>query len=167
MVALHAPADSSAAQNFFPKWHAVLHAWLSAAPNFDEVTRWYLGWKSLFPEEVRASRGAPSASAPAPDLVQTQVMSHERVRRGFNAALDMMNQVRRKHRRVLTWQSLMQLSFSAGGRRPAWSTAECARRFGWRCNAAAADRRCAHAVRGGARVRTFACSAVRAHGSEA
>jgi hypothetical protein len=60
-------------QSFFPKWHAVLHAWLSAAPNFDEVTRWYLGWKGLFPEEV---------------------LSHERVRRGFNAALDMMNQAR-------------------------------------------------------------------------
>ncbi len=41
-------------QSFFPKWHAVLHAWLSAAPNFDEVTRWYLGWKGLFPEEARA-----------------------------------------------------------------------------------------------------------------
>ena len=46
-------------QNFFPKWHAVLHAWLSAAPNFDEVTRWYLGWKGLFPEEVRARYGLP------------------------------------------------------------------------------------------------------------
>ena len=50
-------------QNFFPKWHAVLHAWLSAAPNFDEVTRWYLGWKSLFPEEVRARDGLPLSVA--------------------------------------------------------------------------------------------------------
>lgn len=65
MAALHARAysRSSVAQNFFPKWHAVLHAWLSAAPNFDEVTRWYLGWKSLFPEEVCACCCAPSASA--------------------------------------------------------------------------------------------------------
>ena len=45
------------AQHFFPKWHAVLHAWLSASPNFDEVTRWYLGWKGLFPDEVRVQRG--------------------------------------------------------------------------------------------------------------
>ncbi len=45
----------STPQHFFPKWHAVLHAWLSASPNFDEVTRWYLGWKGLFPEEVRAT----------------------------------------------------------------------------------------------------------------
>ena len=34
--------------------------------------------------------------------VVPQVMSHERVRRGFNAALDMMNQVRRLHSRFIT-----------------------------------------------------------------
>ena len=56
--------------HFFPRWHAVLHAWLAGQPNFDEVTRWYLGWKGLFPEEI---------------------MAHERVRRAFNVALDMMN----------------------------------------------------------------------------
>lgn len=48
----------------------VLHYWLSNRPNYDEVTRWYLGWKSAFP----------------PNL-----LDHERVRRQFNAALDMMN----------------------------------------------------------------------------
>lgn len=56
---------------FFPKWHAVLHQWLSARPDYDEVTRWFLGWKGLFPEEL---------------------LAHEKVRRGFNLALDLMNQ---------------------------------------------------------------------------
>ena len=30
---------------FFPAWHRVLHHWLSSQPDFEEVTRWYLGWK--------------------------------------------------------------------------------------------------------------------------
>jgi tuftelin-interacting protein 11 len=59
--------------HFFPAWHAALHAWLRSTappPDYGEVTRWYLGWKGLFPQELT---------------------SHERVRRGFNAALDLMN----------------------------------------------------------------------------
>eukprot|EP00850_Spirogloea_muscicola_P002285 SM000008S22374 [mRNA] locus=s8:1434092:1437602:+ [translate_table: standard] len=56
---------------FFPKWHAVLHAWLGGpAPNFGEITRWYEGWKSLFPPELQA---------------------HERVRQQLLGALDAMN----------------------------------------------------------------------------
>ena len=30
---------------FFPAWHRVLQHWLSNNPDFDEVTRWYMGWK--------------------------------------------------------------------------------------------------------------------------
>ncbi len=55
---------------FFPKWHQVLHYWLSHSPNYDEVTRWYLGWKGYFP---------------------AQVLDNERVRQQFNLALDAMN----------------------------------------------------------------------------
>jgi GC-rich sequence DNA-binding factor-like protein len=44
-------------RGFFPQWHAVLHHWLSSSPNYDEVTRWYLGWKSLLPQ-VRNARSA-------------------------------------------------------------------------------------------------------------
>ena len=32
--------------HFFPKWHAVLQHWLAHAPDYDEVTAWYLGWKA-------------------------------------------------------------------------------------------------------------------------
>ena len=34
---------------FFPAWQRVLQHWLSNNPNFDEVTRWYLGWKVGLP----------------------------------------------------------------------------------------------------------------------
>jgi hypothetical protein len=34
---------------FFPKWHAVLHIWLSNMPDYDEVTAWYRGWKVCLP----------------------------------------------------------------------------------------------------------------------
>lgn len=38
---------------FFPRWHQVLCTWLTANPNYDEVTKWYTGWKSLLPEAIR------------------------------------------------------------------------------------------------------------------
>lgn len=41
--------------NFFPKWHQVLHHWLSASPDYDEVTAWFVGWKSLLPTELLAN----------------------------------------------------------------------------------------------------------------
>eukprot|EP00775_Hariotina_reticulata_P006396 gene6396-6627_t len=37
---------------FFPAWHALLHHWLSHSPNYDEVTRWYLDWKAMFPQDA-------------------------------------------------------------------------------------------------------------------
>ena len=57
--------------HFFPQWLAVLHAWLGGeSPDFGEVSTWYESWKAALPDDVT---------------------SHERVRRGFTAALDLMN----------------------------------------------------------------------------
>lgn len=39
-------------KTFFPKWHQVLIAWLSNMPNYQDITKWYLGWKSQFPENL-------------------------------------------------------------------------------------------------------------------
>ncbi|KAL6581749.1 hypothetical protein OROMI_005763 [Orobanche minor] len=56
---------------FFNKWQEVLFHWLSKKPNFEEVTKWYLGWKELLPPEIQAN---------------------EHIRYRLNLGLDMMNQ---------------------------------------------------------------------------
>uniref|UniRef100_A0A336M495 CSON002687 protein n=1 Tax=Culicoides sonorensis TaxID=179676 RepID=A0A336M495_CULSO len=37
-------------RNFFPKWMQILVLWLNQNPNFDQVSRWYQGWKGQFNE---------------------------------------------------------------------------------------------------------------------
>jgi len=39
-------------KHFFPKWLQALSTWLNGNPDFDEVTKWYTGWKSLFSESL-------------------------------------------------------------------------------------------------------------------
>ncbi|KAL2371766.1 G-patch domain-containing protein [Blastomyces gilchristii SLH14081] len=39
---------------FFPKWHAVLHLWLTSDPNYEEVGQWFSWWKSQVPDEINA-----------------------------------------------------------------------------------------------------------------
>ena len=58
-------------KHLFPKWTQVLRKWLSSNPNYDEVTKWYLGWKSLFPDEY---------------------LSNATIKEHFNRALSLMNQ---------------------------------------------------------------------------
>ncbi|KAK7494860.1 hypothetical protein BaRGS_00013987 [Batillaria attramentaria] len=58
-------------KSFFPKWLQVLVSWLSNMPNYNEITRWYLGWKSQFPDKL---------------------LQHPAIRDQLNKALDIMNQ---------------------------------------------------------------------------
>jgi tuftelin-interacting protein 11 len=37
---------------FFTKWMQTLVIWLNQSPNFDQVSRWYTGWKGQFSEEI-------------------------------------------------------------------------------------------------------------------
>ncbi|KAJ9632180.1 hypothetical protein H2203_000583 [Taxawa tesnikishii (nom. ined.)] len=52
------PADqdlspSNTFSQFFPKWLAVLHLWLSSAEaNFEEIGQWFSWWKTQLPENV-------------------------------------------------------------------------------------------------------------------
>ncbi|RNA12424.1 tuftelin-interacting 11 [Brachionus plicatilis] len=39
-------------KSFFPKWLQVLSVWLNSSPNYEEVSKWYVGWKSLFSEKL-------------------------------------------------------------------------------------------------------------------
>ncbi|XP_024360505.1 septin and tuftelin-interacting protein 1 homolog 1 [Physcomitrium patens] len=57
--------------NFFPKWHQVLLHWLSARPDYDEVTAWFVGWKSLLP---------------------TELLANDKIRHQLSIALDLINQ---------------------------------------------------------------------------
>ncbi|GFN93720.1 tuftelin-interacting protein 11 [Plakobranchus ocellatus] len=56
--------------SFFPKWQQVLMAWLSNMPNYEDITKWYLGWKAQFPEIL---------------------LSHPTIKDQFNKALETMN----------------------------------------------------------------------------
>ncbi|CAH9072242.1 unnamed protein product [Cuscuta europaea] len=56
---------------FFNKWLEVLYHWLCSNPKFEEVTKWFLGWKEILPPEV---------------------VAHEHIRDRINVALGMMSQ---------------------------------------------------------------------------
>ena len=78
----------------------VLCSWLSNSPNYEEITKWYLGWKSMFSD---------------------QVLAHPSVKDKFNEALDIMNRAvssnvgewgPRTESRVHTWGSRTQTRLS-------------------------------------------------------
>lgn len=37
---------------FFPKWMQTLVMWLNQNPNLEQVSRWYLGWKGQFTDNI-------------------------------------------------------------------------------------------------------------------
>lgn len=39
---------------FFPKWHSILHLWLTSEPNYEEVGQWFSWWKTQIPEDINA-----------------------------------------------------------------------------------------------------------------
>lgn len=55
---------------FFPKWMQTLVIWLNQAPNLDQISRWYTGWKNLLTDDI---------------LQQTAIKEH------FRRALELMH----------------------------------------------------------------------------
>lgn len=39
---------------FFPKWHNVLHLWLTSDPDYEEVGQWFSWWKEQFSDTINA-----------------------------------------------------------------------------------------------------------------
>ncbi|KAG1687952.1 Tuftelin-interacting protein 11 [Nymphon striatum] len=39
-------------KHFFPRWIQVLCTWLNSNPDYEEVTKWYRGWKSMFSDNL-------------------------------------------------------------------------------------------------------------------
>ena len=53
------PAHAMAAlldRCFFPKWLQTLNVWLKMNPNFDEVNRWFTGWKTRIPDYIKSDK---------------------------------------------------------------------------------------------------------------
>ena len=57
---------------FRAKWLPALSGWLNHNPNYNEVVRWYQGWKSMVPDDL---------------------LSYPQIRNWFGQALDMMTRV--------------------------------------------------------------------------
>ncbi|KAI4160469.1 MAG: hypothetical protein LQ342_005702 [Letrouitia transgressa] len=40
------------AAELFPKWHQILHLWLTSSPNYEEVGQWFQWWKEVLPPQI-------------------------------------------------------------------------------------------------------------------
>lgn len=61
---------------FFPKWLRVLFIWLthSKEPDYEEVSIWYQGWKSLLPEGMQSDESIVSCFDLAVDMMQSRLL---------------------------------------------------------------------------------------------
>ena len=77
-------------RHFFPKWLQVLASWLNQNPNYNEVTNWYKGWKSVMPPELLSAPQVQHQLQQALDFM-TRVVTNERhpmaSQRGANEAM--------------------------------------------------------------------------------
>ncbi|XP_033628549.1 tuftelin-interacting protein 11-like isoform X2 [Asterias rubens] len=60
-------------KHFLPKWLQVLCSWLGNNPNYEEVTKWYLGWKGLIPERIRDEAAVKAYLKDALDVMNQAV----------------------------------------------------------------------------------------------
>lgn len=55
---------------FFPKWMQTLVIWLNQNPNLEQVSRWFLGWKSQFNEAILQQNAVKEHFRRALELMQ-------------------------------------------------------------------------------------------------
>uniref|UniRef100_A0AAG5DHQ3 G-patch domain-containing protein n=1 Tax=Anopheles atroparvus TaxID=41427 RepID=A0AAG5DHQ3_ANOAO len=58
---------------FFPKWLQTLVIWLNQSPNFDQVSRWYQGWKSQFTDDIVRQTNVKECFRKALELMQRSI----------------------------------------------------------------------------------------------
>lgn len=58
------------AKYFFPKWMQTLVMWLNQSPNFEQVSRWYLGWKGQFNDGILQQHAVKEHFRRALELMQ-------------------------------------------------------------------------------------------------
>ncbi|XP_049279583.1 septin-interacting protein 1 [Anopheles funestus] len=58
---------------FFPKWLQTLVIWLNQSPNFDQVSRWYQGWKAQFTDDVVRHPNIKECFRKALELMQRSI----------------------------------------------------------------------------------------------
>ncbi len=55
---------------FFPKWLQALSVWLNMNPDFDQVSTWFSGWKTMIPDNIKAQ---PQIKGKLLPIVQSRV----------------------------------------------------------------------------------------------
>uniref|UniRef100_A0A182PIZ5 G-patch domain-containing protein n=1 Tax=Anopheles epiroticus TaxID=199890 RepID=A0A182PIZ5_9DIPT len=58
---------------FFPKWLQTLVIWLNQSPNFDQVSRWYQGWKAQFTDDIVRHPNIKECFRKALELMQRSI----------------------------------------------------------------------------------------------
>lgn len=61
---------------FFPKWMQTLVIWLNQNPNFEQVSRWYLGWKGQFTDQILQQNSVKEHFRRALELMQRSTGTH-------------------------------------------------------------------------------------------
>jgi tuftelin-interacting protein 11 len=104
---------------FFPRWLQILSFWLAtAAADLSEISQWYIGWKSLFPEEMLANDRIAAYFNHALELMQHSLSGAEGtldVLPGVAAGGSYFEVVERRKRDIAAVKRLKELRSEEGG----------------------------------------------------
>nr|POF02795.1 septin and tuftelin-interacting protein 1 like 1 [Quercus suber] len=99
---------------FFAKWLQVLYHWLQASPNFEEITRWYLGWKELLPKELLVNQNIRHQLSCGLEMMNQAVEGLEVVQPGLEENIGYLRVPEQRHfeaqQKPVTQQAAMSFS---------------------------------------------------------